>query len=189
MTQTYEHNPRPVGGPISFTLKGETLVVDTGRKVHEVRLGAVESVRMVYEPGRVGQKAFRTRVRMKDGKTFSFTSVTWKSMIAAEELSGPYRAFTKALFEAIARANPDVRFEAGKPYWIWLSTTLLAVASLLAMAVLIWRALQMGSTSVALLGGLFALVGVWQIEPMVRLNRPRTFRPEAPPPELLPGQP
>jgi hypothetical protein len=47
----------------------------------------------------------------------------------------------------------------------------------------------MGSTSVALLGALFALVGVWQIEPMVRLNKPRPFRPEAPPPELLPSQP
>jgi hypothetical protein len=56
----------------------------------------------------------------------------------------------------------------------------------MAMAILIWRAFQLGSTSVALLGGLFAVVGVWQIEPMVRLNKPRTFRPEAPPPELLP---
>src|SRR3712207_798140 len=109
MTQTYQHNPRPVGGPISFTLKDDTLVVDTGRKVHEVRLGAVESVRMVYEPGRLGQKAFRTRVRMKDGKTFSFTSVSWKSMIEAEQLTGAYRAFTQALFPAIAQANPDVR--------------------------------------------------------------------------------
>jgi hypothetical protein len=126
---------------------------------------------------------------MKDGKTFSFSSVSWKSMIVAEELTGSYRSFTHALFTAIAEANPDVRFQAGKPFWLWLSTTLLAVASLLAMAFLIWRAFQMGSTSVALLGGLFALVGVWQIEPMVRLNKPRSFRPEAPPPELLPGQP
>jgi hypothetical protein len=189
MTQTYQHNPRPVGGPISFTLDGDRLTVDSGRKVHDVRLGAVESVRMVYEPGRLGQKAFRTKVRMKDGKTFSFSSVSWKSMIEAEQLAGSYRAFTQALFQAIARANPDVRFLAGKPYWLWLSTTVLAVASLLAMAVLIWRAFQMGSARVALLGAFFALVGVWQIEPMVRLNKPRPFRPEAPPPELLPALP
>jgi len=189
MTQTYQHNPRPVGGPISFTLNGDRLTVDSGRKVHDVQLGAVESVRMVYEPGRLGRKAFLTKVRMRDGKTFSFSSVSWRSMIEAEQLTGPYRAFTQALFEAIARANPDVRFLAGKPYWLWLSTAVLAVASLLAMAALIWRALQMGSTSVALLGAFFALVGVWQIEPMVRLNRPRSFRPEAPPSELLPSLP
>ena len=33
--------PPPVGGPISFTLKGDRLTVDSGRKVHEVQLGAV----------------------------------------------------------------------------------------------------------------------------------------------------
>jgi hypothetical protein len=186
MTQTYQHNPRPVGGPISFVLKGDKLTVDSGRKVHEVQLGAVETVRMTYEAGRLGQKAFRTKVVMKDGKAFSFSSVSWKSLIEAEQLTRDYRAFTQSLFEAIRRANPNARFVAGKPWWLWLSTTLIGIASLMAMAILIWRAFQLGSTSVALLGGLFAVVGVWQIEPMVRLNKPRTFRPEAPPPELLP---
>ncbi|HZH50893.1 MAG TPA: hypothetical protein VEZ16_03335 [Microvirga sp.] len=189
MNQTYQHNPRPVGGPITFTLDGDRLVVDTGRKVHEVRLGAVSSVRMVYEPGRLGQKSFRTKVRMQDGKTFSFTSVNWKSLIQAEQMAESYRGFTRALFEAIARANPDVRFVAGKPYLQWLATAAVAVASLLAMAYLIWNALQMGATSVALFGAFLAIVGVWQIEPMVRLNKPRTFRPDAPPPELLPSLP
>jgi hypothetical protein len=187
MTQTYQHNPRPVGGPVSFTIEGDRLIVDSGRKVHEVRLGAVESVRLIYEPGRLGQKAFRTKARMKDGKTFSFTSVSWKSLIQAEEMTESYRAFTQALFAAVAQANPDARFIAGKPFWLWLSTAALAVASFVAMAVLIWKAAQMGSTRVALLGALLAVIGVWQIEPMVRLNKPRVFRPESPPPELLPS--
>ena len=30
------------------------------------------------------------------------------------------------------------------------------------------------------------MVGIWQIEPMVRLNKPRRFDPNAPPPELMP---
>jgi hypothetical protein len=32
----------------------------------------------------------------------------------------------------------------------------------------------------------FALIGVWQIEPLVRLNKPRRFTADAPPMELLP---
>lgn len=186
MTQTYTHSPRPVGGPISFALKDDRLTVDSGRKVQEVRLGAVETVRMTFEPGRLGQKAFRTKVFLKDGKSFTFTSLSWKSLIEAQELTGEYRAFTQALCAAIAKANPEARFVAGKPQWLWLSTTVVAFASLLAMAFLIWRALQTGATSVALLGVLFAVVGVWQIEPMVRLNKPRPFRADAPPEELLP---
>ncbi len=68
MTTHYTHSPRPVGGPISFALKGDRLTVDSGRKVQEVRLGAVETVRMTYEPSRFGLRAFRTKVRLRDGK-------------------------------------------------------------------------------------------------------------------------
>ena len=186
MSKTYTHSPKPFGGPISFTLKGSTLTVDSGRKVHEVQLGAVDTVRMTYEPGRLAQKAFRTKVIMKDGKSFTFSSLNWKSLVEAQELTQEYRAFIHALCDAIVRANPQAKFVAGKPWGLWLPTSALAVASLLAMAYLIWQALQMGATGVALLGALFAIVGVWQIEPMIRLNKPRPFRSEALPEELLP---
>jgi hypothetical protein len=186
MTDTYTHSPRPFGGPISFALKGDRLTIDSGRKVHDVRLGAVDTVRMTFEPGRIAQKAFRTKVRLKDGQSFTFNSLNWKSLVEAQEMTAEYRAFAQALCEAVARSNPDARFVAGKPWWLWLATTVLAVASLLAMAVLIWQALRMGSTGVALMGALFALVGIWQIEPMVRLNKPRPFRAEEPPAELMP---
>lgn len=188
MKKTYSHSPRPVGGPISFTLKGDRLTVDSGRKVQEVRLGAVETVRMTYEPGRLAQRNFRTKVTLKDGKTFALGSLNWKNLVQAEEMTEDYRAFTKSLFGAIARANPDARFIAGKPWWLWAATALFSATSLLAMAYLIWRALQMGATSVALLGGLFAIVGIWQIEPMIRRNKPRPFEAGTPPAELLPGE-
>lgn len=189
MTQSYTHSPRPFGSPISFTLKGDRLTVDSGRKVHEVRLGAVDSVRMTYEPGRLAMRAFRTKVVMKDGKSFTFSSLNWKSLVEAQEMTREYRAFAQTLCDAIARANPDATFVAGKPWALWLPTSALAIASLLAMAYLIWQALQMGATAVALLGALFVVVGVWQIEPMVRLNKPRPFSSDALPEELLPKAP
>lgn len=189
MTNTYEHSPRPVGGPITFTLKGDRLIVDSGRKVHEVRLGAVEAVRMTYEPGRFAQKVFRTRIRMKDGKTFTFTSLTWRSLVEANVQPEQYREFVRTLFSAITRANPQARFLAGKSLPVWLATSALTLASLLAMAYLIWRAFQMHATGIALLGALFALVGIWQLEPMVRLNKPRLFDPASPPEDLLPQVP
>ncbi|QFU16155.1 hypothetical protein [Microvirga thermotolerans] len=186
MTLRYEHSPRPVGGPISFTLKGERLTVDSGRKVHEVSLGAVETVRMTYEPGRFGQKVYRTRIRMQDGRTFAFSSLTWRSLVEARSQPEEYRRFARGLFSAIAGANPQARFVAGKSRPVWVATAALTLASLLAMAYLVWRALQMNATGIALLGGLFALVGIWQLEPLVRLNRPRPFSPDAPPEELMP---
>jgi hypothetical protein len=186
MTTTYSHAPRPVGGPITFTIEGDRLVVDSGRKVQEVRLGAVEQVRMTYEPRSFAQKAFQTRIRLTDGKTFAFSSLNWKSLIEAERLDKDYRAFARTLFDAIARANPKARFFGGRPRWLWIATAILAAASLLAMAFFTWRALQAGATSAALMGVLFTVIGIWQLEPMVRLNKPRTFSPDGPPPELMP---
>lgn len=186
MTQTYTHSPRPVGGPISFALNGDRLTVDSGRKVHEVRLGAVETVRMTYEPGRIGQKAFRTKVTLTDGKAFTFSSLNWRSLIEAEQMTTEYRAFAQSLCEAIVKANPQACFIAGKPRWLWFSTAAIGVLSLLLTAYLIWQALRMGSTGVALTGALLAIVGVWQIEPMVRLNKPRVFSSGALPEELMP---
>jgi hypothetical protein len=186
MTQTYAHSPKPFSGPISFILNGDKLTVDSGRKVHEVQLGAVDTVRMTFEPGRLAQRAFRTKVILSDGKSFTFSSLNWKSMVEAQEMTREYRAFTHALCDAIVRANPKAKLVAGKPWGMWLPTSAIAVASLLAMAYLIWQAYQMGATNVALLGALLAVVGFWQIEPMIRLNKPRPFRSEALPEELLP---
>ncbi|WP_210484680.1 hypothetical protein [Microvirga antarctica] len=186
MSNTYEHSPRPVGGPIAFVIDGDKLIVDSGRKVSEVRLGAVDQVRITFDPGRFAQKAFRTKVLMKDGKTFTLSSLNWRGLVEAREQGPEYRAFTRTLFAAVARANPDARFLAGKPWPVWLMTSALGIASLLAMAILIWRAFQTGATNIALVGALFAVVGIWQIEPMVRLNKPRTFDPADPPKELMP---
>jgi hypothetical protein len=186
MIPTYTHAPRPTGGPVSFKLMGDRLTVDSGRKVQEVQLGTVDQVRMTYEPGRLAQKAFQTRLRMKDGKSFAFSSLNWKSFIEAEQLDAEYRSFAGAVLHAVAAANPDARFVAGRPRWIWTITAAVSAVSLFAMALFVWRAVTAGYASTALMGALFLALAVWQLEPMIRLNKPRSFQPDAPPRDLLP---
>ena len=91
-------------------------------------------------------------------------------------LDREYRIFSRALLDAIVRANPEAHFIAGRPRLDLGATVFLAVIALAAITVFIWRALQAGAGSAALMGVLFALVGIWQIEPMVRLNKPRRSR-------------
>jgi len=43
-----------------------------------------------------------------------------------------------------------------------------------------------GATIAALLGAVIAAAGIWQLEPMVRLNRPRAFTIRELPQGLLP---
>lgn len=186
MTQTYSHSPRPTKGPVTFELDGDRLTVDTGRKVQEVDLGAVEHVRLTYQARSFAQNAFQTRLRMRDGKSITFSSMNWKSLTAAERLDREYRIFTRALFDSIAHANPNARFVAGQPRLVWILTLVVAVVALASITLFTWRALQAGATMAALMGVLFALIGIWQVEPMVRLNRPRRFAADEPPADLMP---
>jgi hypothetical protein len=186
MALTYTHAPRPTAGPVTFTLAGDRLTVDSGRMVQEVRLGTVDLVRLTYEPRGLARTAFRTRLRLKDGKSFAFSSLSWRSMIDAEERAVEYRAFTRALLDAVAQANPQARFLAGRPRAVWAAFAALAAVALFGVALFVWRAVAAGATGAALLGGLVLALGIWQLEPVVRLNRPRRFRPDAPPAGLLP---
>lgn len=182
----YTHSPKPIGSPVSFVLEGDRLSVDTGRKTFDLRLAEVEEVRMTYEPGRMSRRVYRTRLRMRQGRTVTFTSLNWKSLMEAQELGPAYRTFAGCLFQAVAEANPRARFMAGQPYWRWALTAGIAVACLAAMVIVVWRALQTGATGFAFMAVLLAAVGIWQLEPMVRLNRPRSFSPDRPPPDLMP---
>lgn len=186
MTQTYSQSPGPYKAPISFELDGDRLTVDTGRKVQEVRLGAVDQVRLTYEPKSFGRNAYQTRLSLNDGKTVTFSSVNWKSLVDMERLDREYRIFTRALFNAIVHANPKARFLGGRPRFVWTATVVLAVTALAAITLFIWRALQTGATPAAIMGIVFAFLGIWQIEPMVRLNKPRRFSPDEPPADLIP---
>jgi len=182
---TYQQNPRPVGYPISFKLDGDRLVVDSGRKLQEVRLGAVQELRLTYEPRSFAQRAFRTTLRLSDGKSVSLNSMNWKSLIEAQNQAPEYRAFVLELIRSVAAANPQARFRAGRRRVAWLAIVAISAASLVTIALFIWRAFQTGANSAGLMGLLLGAAGVWQLEPMVRLNKPRTFDPEVPPADLL----
>ncbi len=184
---TYRHNPRPVGYPIAFRIEGSRLIVDTTRKVEEVQLGAVTRIRLSYEPRSFAQRAFRTRLDLVGGRSVTFTSVSWKSLMDVGNQDAEYSAFVRGLVEAVARANPDVKLVTGKPALLWYAMISGAAITLLAVAFFAWRALASGAAGAALFGAAVGAVGIWQLEPMIRLNRPGRFTREAPPKALLPG--
>jgi len=183
----YSQNPKPIGYPVSFRLEGERLIVDTGRRVQEVRLAAVERVRLTYEPKGFASRAFRTRLFVRGGPTVTFTSVHWRSPTDAGSQDADYAAFSRAVLAAVGRANPGARFTAGKSAFVWYASIALAAVTLVTVAMFTWRAFTQGAHGAALLGALVGAVGIWQIEPIIRLNKPRAFTADAPPGDLLPG--
>ncbi len=146
----------------------------------------MEQLRLTYEPRSLAQRAYQTQVRMQDGKTFKFSSLNWQTMIQATNQGPEYSSFVHALLRAVAGANPQARFLSGRPPFIWISTVAIAVGSMGAMVFFIWRALQADAHGAALMAAVLALIGIWQLEPMIRLNKPREFAPLDPPKNLLP---
>jgi len=186
MSHRYSHAPRPTSGPVSFKLEGQALTVESGRKVDVVQLGAVEQVRLTYEPRSLSRRVYQAKVRMRDGKTFKLSSLNYHSVIQVTSRGPEYGAFMRALLRAIAGANPQARLVAGRSAAVWGLTVLLTAACLVGVAFFAWRAFQADAQGAALGGVLLGLAGIWQLEPMVRLNRPRTFTAENPPRDLVP---
>jgi hypothetical protein len=183
---SYSYAPRPAAPPVALRLKPPILTVDSGRRVDRVRLSAVEQVRLTYTPRSFGQNAYRTKLTLSDGKTVGFASVSWKSMVEAECKDEAYRAFLAALLEAVAAANPRARFLAGTPLPIWLATVVAGVGIFGAILLLVVRAVEDRSWGAALLGLVVGAIGIVQIGPMLRLNRPGVFDPRRPPERLIP---
>jgi hypothetical protein len=185
---SWRQRPRPVGFEITYRLDGDTLEIDTTRKVDRVRLAAVEQVRFVYAPSNVSSKGFKTQLRLSDGKSITFGNLSWRSLTDMDRNDAGYHAFISALAAAIARANPRARFVAGKPFAFWLALAAVSALSMLMLVFFTGRAFLQGTNTTGLLGLLLTAASFWQVRPMVVLNRPRDLASGEVPDDLVPGR-
>jgi hypothetical protein len=184
---SWRQRPKPIGFEIAYRLDGDTLEIDSTRKVDRVRLAAVEQVRFVYAPSNVTAKSFRTQLRLSDGKSITFGNLSWRSLTDIERDDPRYHAFVTALSATISRANPRARFVAGKPFPLWLALAIVGGLSLVMLAFFSLSAFQSGASTAGWLGIALGAVSFWQVWPMVRLNRPRELANGEVPGELVPG--
>jgi hypothetical protein len=184
---SWRQRPKPIGFEIAYRLDGDTLEIDSTRKVDRVRLAAVEQVRFLYAPSNVTAKSFRTQLRLSDGKSITFGNLSWRSLTDIDRDDPRYHAFVTALSAAISRANPRARFVAGKPFPLWLALAIVGGLSLVMLAYFSLSAFQSGASTAGWLGLVLGAASFWQVWPMVRLNRPRELANGEVPGELVPG--
>ena len=183
---TYAHSPRPAGMPVSFSIKGRKLVIDRMAQTIDVPLAEVVEMRVTYEPSSFAQSQLRTRLRLRSGPPVTLSSVSFRSVVFADRQDAQYGEFVRSLAQAIAKANPDARFTAGRPLAFWLAMVGSALVIMAAIVLFVVYALGEGEMVAAGLGAVVAAIGVWQLEPLIRLNRPQPFSPDAPPATLVP---
>lgn len=183
----YTHRPRPLAADVTLRLKDGTLILDSGMGQSVVSLAEVTQVRLLYAPTNLARKVYRTILTLTDGRRVSYGSVAWRSIAELERRDAAYSTFTRALIATVARANPACRWVAGRSTAQWLLVCAVCAGAGAGVASLVWTALREGQSGAALLGAGIGAVAFWQVEPLIRLNRPATFDPAAPPDTLLPS--
>ena len=184
---SYRQRPRPIGFDLAYKLEGQELVIDSTRKVDRVDLRAVEQVRFTFKPGNIATTGYVTELRLKDGKTVTIGDTSWRSLVEVERGGSRYVRFITALCEAIAEGSPEARFLAGKRPFIWVAFAFVSIVSIGMMAYFAWRAFISGFSGAMWIGVALGAVALWQMWPMVMLNRPMILKSGEVPAHLMPS--
>lgn len=182
----YEHRPKPFSNPLSMVLRANTLQAERGSRTQDYVLEDVEMLRLAYSPRNTQRMGFSCFLRMRDGRSLTFSNLDWRSMVENARQDEPYTAFVRALVERLGRANPRVALHAGLPTWRHTVFSLGALVILPAMALAVFYFLSEKNWPLAALAGaMMVWMSLYAREYWLR-NRPRAFKAGAIPPEVLP---
>ena len=183
---TYTYRPSLMGAPWTFTLTGDSLEWSAGSKFGRVAWRNIRRLRMSYRPASLQSHRFVTELWADNTPKLQIMSTSWKSMVEQERLDRPYSAFVTELHRRIMQAGADPQFEQGSnPLLYWPGLVLFA-GMVLALLLLIVRALQADAASGAAFIGAFLALFLWQSGNYFRRNRPGVYHPDALPSVLMP---
>ena len=184
---TYAYRPTVMGAMREFKLSDDGIDWTAGLNSGHVPYRNIRRVRMSYRPTSMQSHRFYTELWGEGVPRLKIASSSWKSMIEQERLDRPYSAFIRELHRRLAQAAPSARFEQGhSPFIFWPSLAVFAAVAL-GLAALVARALQGGAYGGAAFIAAFFALYLWQSTNFLRRNWPGTYRPDAPPADLLPA--
>lgn len=182
----YGYRPSLLGAPWEFRLGERGIHWSVGRRSGHLPYASVSRIRMSFRPGNMQLYRFVTEVWGEGGPRLVLASTSWKSMVEHERLDRRYAAFVAELHRRVALAAPEARCEQGSnPLRYWPGLVILVAVSF-GLAVLVAHALRARAFAAAGLIAAFFALFLWQGGDYFRRNRPRRYRPERLPSELMP---
>jgi hypothetical protein len=183
---TYSYRPSLLGAPHEFRLGEHGLAWSVGRKTGSVAWRDIARVRLSYRPASMQSHRFLAEIWAAGAPKLTIMSTSWKSMVVQERFDQGYAAFVTELHQRLAQAQTQARFEQGtSPLQYWPGLAVFAATSL-GLAFLTARALQEHAIGGSLFIAGFLAFFLWRGGDFFRRNRPRLYRVEALPAELLP---
>jgi len=184
---SYSFRTSLLGSGWTFAIAGDGIDWSSGQRSGHVPFAKIRRVRMAFRPLSMQSYRFITEVWAEGAPKLTIASTSWKSLVEHQRLDSEYSAFLRAFHRALAKSGATVRCEQGSPPVLYWPGVVVFGGMGLGLAVLIVRALQVGSLAGAAFVAAFMLLFMWQGGNFFRRNRPGLYRPEAPPAELLPG--
>jgi hypothetical protein len=182
----YGYRPSLLGAPWEFRLGEHGIDWSAGTKSGHLPYASVRRVRMSFRPGNMQLYRFVTEVWGEGAPRLVLASTSWKSMVEQERLDRHYAAFVAELHRRLAQAAPSARYEQGTHALRYWPGIIVFIAVSLGLAFLVARALQAQAIGGAALVVAFLALFLWQGGDYFRRNRPRLYRPDALPAELMP---
>jgi hypothetical protein len=183
----YTYRPSVLGSPWTFHLLPDGLTWQAGSRTGRAAYTSITRVRMSYRPATMQSYRFMTEIWAMGAPKLRMVSTSWRNMVDMERRDPAYVQFVTTLHRNLVAAGTKATFDTGtNPLVYWLGVTVF-VGTSLALAGLVVRALQGGQSSGAIVIGIFLGVFLWQAGNYFRRNRPRVYRPDALPPELIPA--
>lgn len=185
-TIRYSHRPKPFAAELELELTAHELIATRGRSIQRFPLTAIERVTLRFSPRNTAHRAFACSVRATDGKSVTFDSLSWKSLIETEKQNDDYTRFVTALCARAEQARPQVELVAGVPAWKFWGMLVAGLGTLAALfALAIYSLVDRSWLAAGLAVALFGYLGFWMRDYLTR-NRPARFQAGAMPALVLP---
>lgn len=183
---SYSFRPSLIGAPSQFELTRDGLSWRVAGKSGVWPYASIAAIRLSYRPITMQSRRFRADLRNAGGQSFSIVSVSWQTAALVTAQDEPYRIFILELHRRIAEARSNPVLSAGLKLWVYA----LGLGGMgfvcVALAGLLVRALAIASYSGLLfLVGFAALFG-WQIGGFLKRNKPRAYKLDAVPRDVVP---
>lgn len=183
---TYSFKPTAFGAETQFRITSGSLEWMSEGRGGRLKWADVVRVRVSFDPRQMITSRWRTELWSKAGERTWFASASSRSLFDVQHDDEAYRRFVLALHARLQRSGEGVVFVAGRPPVLWWIGAPLAAATLLVMAIMAAQATTQGDLWLSLL--LAAMTGYfgWELGRWFIRNRPRHYRPDAIPADLLP---
>lgn len=182
----YSFRPSLIGPAFHYELTEQGLSWRMGARSGLWPYEGIARIRLSFRPTSMQARRYRADIRNADGRMIAVISASWQTAALLAPQDSPYRRFMLELHARIARAGGQPELLAGVTRPAYVTAMMATGLVYAALAGLFVRAVFVAEVAGMLfLAGFAALFG-WKVGGALYRNRPRRYRLDEVPRDLLP---